>query len=136
MKGFFISIPNYGSLFSGRMTVWKLVKILRRRFFTKDYVMLYMGVDEEHHGLGKALAEAVMREYVRVPYADQGLNRIRDGISDEAALFVGDILAAGYRGKIDTTPLIAHTFLLREIEKAYDIFENRKEHVLKIAIKP
>lgn len=28
-------------------------------------------------------------EYVRVPYADQGLNRIPEGVSDEQALFVG-----------------------------------------------
>lgn len=35
-------------------------------------------------------------EYVRVPYADQGLDRIPDTVSDEQALFVGDILATGY----------------------------------------
>lgn len=35
-------------------------------------------------------------EYVRVPYADQGLNRIPEGVSDEQALFVGDILATGF----------------------------------------
>lgn len=35
-------------------------------------------------------------EYVRVPYADQGLNRIPDTVSDEQALFVGDILATGF----------------------------------------
>lgn len=35
-------------------------------------------------------------EYVRVPYADQGLNRIPDSVSDEQALFVGDILATGF----------------------------------------
>lgn len=35
-------------------------------------------------------------EYVRVPYADQGLNKIADSITDEEALFVGDILATGY----------------------------------------
>lgn len=35
-------------------------------------------------------------EYVRVPYADSGLNRIPDGVSDEQALFVGDILATGF----------------------------------------
>ena len=34
-------------------------------------------------------------EYVRVPHADQGLNRIPDGVTDEQALFVGDILATG-----------------------------------------
>lgn len=35
-------------------------------------------------------------EYVRVPHADQGLNRIPDGVTDEQALFVGDILATGF----------------------------------------
>lgn len=35
-------------------------------------------------------------EYVRVPYADQGLDKIPDGVSDRQALFVGDILATGY----------------------------------------
>ena len=35
-------------------------------------------------------------EYVRVPYADQGLNRIPDTVSDEQALFVGDVLATGF----------------------------------------
>ena len=35
-------------------------------------------------------------EYVRVPHADQGLNRIPDGVSDEQALFTGDILATGF----------------------------------------
>lgn len=35
-------------------------------------------------------------EYVRVPYADQALNCIPDAVSDEQALFVGDILATGF----------------------------------------
>ena len=35
-------------------------------------------------------------EYVRVPYANQGLNRIPDAVSDEQALFVGDVLATGF----------------------------------------
>lgn len=35
-------------------------------------------------------------EYVRVPMANQGLNRIPDSVSDEQALFVGDILATGF----------------------------------------
>lgn len=35
-------------------------------------------------------------EYVRVPYANQGLNRIPDSVTDEQALFVGDILATGF----------------------------------------
>ncbi len=35
-------------------------------------------------------------EYVRVPYANQGLNKIPDSVSDEQALFVGDVLATGF----------------------------------------
>ena len=35
-------------------------------------------------------------EYVRIPHADQGLNRIPSTVTDEQALFVGDILATGY----------------------------------------
>lgn len=35
-------------------------------------------------------------EFVRVPFADQGLNRIPDSVSDEQALFVGDVLATGF----------------------------------------
>lgn len=35
-------------------------------------------------------------EYVRVPLADQGLDKIPQGVSDRQALFVGDILATGY----------------------------------------
>lgn len=34
--------------------------------------------------------------YVRVPHADTGLSRIPNGVSDERALFTGDILATGY----------------------------------------
>ena len=37
-----------------------------------------------------------LAEYVRVPHADTGLSRIPDGVSDEQALFTGDILATGY----------------------------------------
>lgn len=34
--------------------------------------------------------------YVRVPMANQGLNRIPDSVNDEQALFVGDVLATGF----------------------------------------
>lgn len=35
-------------------------------------------------------------EYVRVPYADNGLTRIPDGVTDRQALFTGDILSTGF----------------------------------------
>ena len=45
-----------------------------------------------------------------------------------------EILRLIEQKKIDTTPLLTHTFPLREIEQAYDIFENRKDNVIKIAV--
>ncbi|MBQ2720149.1 MAG: alcohol dehydrogenase catalytic domain-containing protein, partial [Clostridia bacterium] len=35
-------------------------------------------------------------EYVRVPFADTGLNKIPDNVTDRQALFVGDVLATGF----------------------------------------
>lgn len=51
-----------------------------------------------------------------------------DGCDCEEIL---NLIAAG---KIDTTPLITHTYPLEQIEEAYDLFENRKDHVIKVAI--
>ena len=35
-------------------------------------------------------------DFARVPYADQGLNKIPDSVTNEQALFVGDVLATGF----------------------------------------
>lgn len=45
-------------------------------------------------------------EYVRVPFAEQGLTKIPEQVTDENALFVGDILSSGYFGAelCDITP--------------------------------
>ena len=43
-------------------------------------------------------------------------------------------LALIEQGLIDTTPLITHTYKLTEIEAAYDLFENRRDGVIKVAI--
>ncbi len=45
-----------------------------------------------------------------------------------------EILRLIEEGRIDTTPLITHTFRLAEIEKAYEIFEGRLDGVIKVAI--
>ncbi len=37
--------------------------------------------------------------------------------------------------KIDTIPLITHTFSFSQIEEAYDLFENLHDNVIKVAIK-
>ena len=45
-----------------------------------------------------------------------------------------DTLSLIAEGKINTEPLITHTYPLERIEEAYDIFENRKDGVIKIAV--
>lgn len=45
-----------------------------------------------------------------------------------------EILKLIEAGKLDTTPFITHTYPLKEIEKAYELFENRRDGVIKVAI--
>ena len=47
-----------------------------------------------------------------------------------------EILKLISEGKIDTTPLITHTFPFSQIKKAYDLFENHRDNVIKVAITP
>lgn len=60
--GFFISVPNFGNRIYGRLDLMKMLRILLEKRKPHSYVMLYMGVDPKHLGLGKALAEAVREE--------------------------------------------------------------------------
>lgn len=57
--GFFIGIPDYGTAVYGKITPIKLVKILALKKKPKAYIMLYMGVEKEHLGLGSALTEVM-----------------------------------------------------------------------------
>lgn len=47
-----------------------------------------------------------------------------------------EILGLIAEGRIDTTPLITHRFPLSRIEEAYDLFEHRRNNVIKTAIYP
>ena len=59
--GFYISIPNYHNIVY-HLTPLNILKILRQRKKPKGYVMLYMGVDQKHKGLGKALVYSIVEE--------------------------------------------------------------------------
>ena len=37
-------------------------------------------------------------------------------------------------GKINTEPLITHTYVLENIEEAYELFENKRDGVIKVAV--
>ena len=45
-----------------------------------------------------------------------------------------EILSLIEAGKIDTTPLITHTFTMERIEDAYELFENKRDGVIKVAV--
>lgn len=47
-----------------------------------------------------------------------------------------EILRLIAEGRIDTRPLITHTYPLDRIAEAYDLFENRKDGVIKVAVTP
>ena len=61
MVGFYISIPNYNNLVYN-INLRNLMKILKLKKRPKEYVMLYMGVDQGHRGLGKAIVYSIMEE--------------------------------------------------------------------------
>ncbi len=46
-----------------------------------------------------------------------------------------EILSLVEQGKIDTTSLITHIYSLRDIPAAYELFEDRQDGVIKVAIK-
>ena len=60
--GFFVTLPNYGNAAAGRMTLSKLLQICRVKQNSPDYILLYLGAEPEHPGLGKALSECILRE--------------------------------------------------------------------------
>jgi threonine dehydrogenase-like Zn-dependent dehydrogenase len=39
-------------------------------------------------------------------------------------------------GKIDTMPLITHRYTLADIAEVYELFENKLEGVIKVAVEP
>lgn len=40
------------------------------------------------------------------------------------------------RGRVDLTPMLTHSFALDDIVEAYDLFGNRRDNVIKVAIRP
>jgi threonine dehydrogenase-like Zn-dependent dehydrogenase len=70
-----------------------ICKFCRRGWFSQCRVRATFGHGQALGGLGGGQAE-----YVVAPLANSTLELIPDGVSDEQALFVGDILATGFFG--------------------------------------
>ncbi len=56
------------------------------------------------HGKIKGDLPGIQAEYVRMPFADNSLVSIPDSVTDQEALFVGDILSTGYIGVSNGKP--------------------------------
>ena len=59
--GFYISVPNYNNIVY-HLNIKNILKIMKLRKHPTGYVMLYMGVNREHTGLGKALVYSIVEE--------------------------------------------------------------------------
>lgn len=59
LAGFTICLPDYGNLLTKPLNFNTILGILKRRFFPKSYIILYLGVYKEHLGLGTAMSELV-----------------------------------------------------------------------------
>ena len=58
---FCVTFPNYSNLFVRNTKLAKL-QILRRKFKSKQYIITYMGVREQHAGLGLAMVDQVIED--------------------------------------------------------------------------
>ena len=61
LVGFFFILPNYNNMVYN-LNIINIAKILKQKRRPKEYIMLYMGVDKEHTGLGKAIAYSIIKE--------------------------------------------------------------------------
>ena len=65
LKGFCVCVPNYGFLTRGKMSVNKLIKISKIKQNPKEYVVLYVGVDDSAVGLSGALIHQIRNELLK-----------------------------------------------------------------------
>lgn len=65
LVGFLISLPDYGNLPYQKMSLWTILRILKRRCRSERYLILYLGVADGHLGLGTALSYPIYEEIRR-----------------------------------------------------------------------
>lgn len=62
LVGFFISVPDYRNRLCGNIGLPEILFMLKNRIRCDNYILLYIGVDEKHLGLGSALSQAIFEE--------------------------------------------------------------------------
>lgn len=64
--GFVLALPDYANLLS-HLTPWTKFRIMLKRIRARRYVMLYLGVRPEHHGLARAIIKTTIPSlYIRL----------------------------------------------------------------------
>lgn len=83
LAGFFICVPDYGNLTHQGAVLRNLLKLFWHKFFRRErrYVLLYLGIDPKHPGVGAALAEVVKQELVKKKSCSIGALIHQGGIS-------------------------------------------------------
>jgi hypothetical protein len=62
LKAFGIALPNYKGLTNGSLNLRKLVEIARIKKQPSEYVILYVGADNQTPGIGAALMQVIRNE--------------------------------------------------------------------------
>lgn len=67
LAGFFICVPDYGNLTHQESVLGNLPRLLWHKYCRRKrrYVLLYLGIDPKHPGVGAALAEVIKQELVK-----------------------------------------------------------------------
>jgi alcohol dehydrogenase len=77
---------------------------------------------------------------LQVPYnafaAGLGDHRIVTTLCPGGKYRMARLMGLVQSGRFDPTPLLTHSFPLARITQAYDLFRNRKDGVLKVAVRP
>ncbi|MDX1765735.1 MAG: hypothetical protein R3313_02155 [Candidatus Saccharimonadales bacterium] len=58
--GFLVGFPDFGNLLARRPSRYVKIRLALKKIRSRRYVMLYMGVLDEHRGLGRALVRATI----------------------------------------------------------------------------
>lgn len=83
LAGFFICVPDYGNLTHQGAALGNLPRLLWRKCCRRErrYVLLYLGIDPKHPGVGAALAEVIKQELVKKKARSIGALIHQGGIS-------------------------------------------------------
>ncbi|MBR3025758.1 MAG: hypothetical protein IKN85_08905 [Oscillospiraceae bacterium] len=72
LVGFLICVPDYGNRLYGNIGFSDILFLLKNRIRCNNYVLLYMGIDGRHLGLGSAISQVIFKELCRKKAASVG----------------------------------------------------------------